>query len=158
MPATRFVNVTTTRLDSPQEVNDHLAQAKAGWLQTTSGVWSATGSAVWRQVSGLDAEWLAHPALDGDFVLSTDHSAALRHCGDDWLWTEVREVADASHGRPVEAKEHRFVAIDGGELHYLVYWAEHLEGPPDGKDGVDCVVRVWRPWVSRFVGFDSGKR
>lgn len=147
-----FVDVKTRRLESANQVEDCLDAIESGWLQTTSGVWQALGKRAWHQQSGLPAKFGEQTALDGSFVLSTTTSAALRHCGDHWLWTEVCESATPGQGRPAQVRDHAFVAIGGGRVKYRVYWASQPEGP------ADCAVQVWRPWVERFVGFDSDNR
>jgi hypothetical protein len=144
----RIVVGPVSSMTSPEAVYNELAAGvQQGWLQTTASVWRQSSGGDWSCVSGQPAAWTTLPPLDGEFVLDDETSASLRHLGENWSWAVVREVAIG--GVLVRRLQHTQIAIEGGTLHYAVYWREVPEG--DGEH----IIQVWRPWVARFVGFGS---
>lgn len=75
-----------------------------------------------------------------------DLSFSLRRDGDAWLWVRVARVAEGTRCRTESA---RLLSTEPGlSLRYEVLWR---------RDEADAAAPVhpWRPWLSRFQGWES---
>ena len=142
-PTSRRVRVRTERAATLEDLRKLLEGKRgSGWICTTS-----------EQPGEWDGTWRELPILSAELAVSGEESVHVRYADDGWLVTTIGEPAEGETAVSCVAYDTTYrSSLDGRRppgMSYRVFW-KAAQADTGG-------VSVLRPYVARFLGWDSSE-